>query len=223
MRIDCGGYTVRGKSKLPASSSSLQPLAPKAPMSTTHGTTLISLPIQQSFQNDQELQYFQVYCDSTATGLGEYLDVHLWSRIVLQASAQEPYIRNALIALGALNKTLSLKTLTETQPETVKTQLTVHYQAAFQNYGKLLKGIRKACEEERVSRRTILIACLLAICFEYLDGNASLAIAHIKSGILLSKLPSLDEKFYVKIATQPNLPDDRIERIPGSIETHLLG
>jgi len=209
MRIDCGGYTVRGKSKLPASSSSLQPLAPKAPMSTTHGTTLISLPIQQSFQNDQELQYFQVYCDSTATGLGEYLDVHLWSRIVLQASAQEPYIRNALIALGALNKTLSLKTLTETQPETVKTQLTVHYQAAFQNYGKLLKGIRKAC--------------LLAICFEYLDGNASLAIAHIKSGILLSKLPSLDEKFYVKIATQPNLPDDRIERIPGSIETHLLG
>jgi Fungal specific transcription factor domain len=131
------------------------------------------------FANDQEFQYFKIFADATSTSLGEYLDTTVWSHIVLQASQQEHFIKHAIIALGALNKSHDVT-------GRALVAGSVHYQVALQHYGKSIQGIRKACQEERKSRRTILIACLLAICFEYYHGNIDLAVAHVQNGIRLS-------------------------------------
>ena len=105
---------------------------------------------------------------------------------MLQASEQESFIKHAVIALGALNKSHDATTSPGEISGRALRAGSIHYQAAFQQYGKSIQGIRKACEEDRRSKRTILIACLLAICFEYYHGNIDLAINHIQNGIKLS-------------------------------------
>jgi hypothetical protein len=187
MRLECGGYVVKRNPQQNPSIQRLLPLIPKIPTPTTNVLPMKSNPQQQFFTNDQEFEYFKVFCNTTAPNLGEYLDTPLWNRIVLQASEQESFIKHAVIALGALHKSHNVTTGPgDFSGRTVRAG-SIHYQAAFQQYGKSIQGIRKACEEDRRSKRTILIACLLAICFEYYHGNIDLAIKHIHHGMKLSK------------------------------------
>jgi Fungal specific transcription factor domain len=144
-------------------------------------------PYQRLFGNDLEYQYFKVYAGTTGPNLGEYLDKPIWSSIALQACEEEYFIKHAVIALGALNKSHDVTTAIGEFSGNALVAGSTHYQVAFHYYGKSLQGIRTACQEERKSRRTILIACLLSICFEYYNGNIDLAIAHVKNGIRLSK------------------------------------
>lgn len=157
---------------------------PKVPVALATTTPLVPSPPHHLFTNDDELRYFKVFCDNMALNLGEYLDTTLWNRIVLQASEEESFIKHAVISLGALNKTLDRTTGPR---DLLELQLTTHHQIAFRYYGQSIQGIRKACGQHRRSKRTILIACLLAICFEYYYGNVDVAIMHIDHGIKLSK------------------------------------
>lgn len=185
-QLDCGGYKIpenRSKQAL----RRVLPMIPRVPASSTTIVPLMPSPPQILFQNEQEFSYFNIFCNTTAGNLGEYLDTTLWSHIVLQASQQESFIRSAVIALGALDKTLDAMTIAEERSGEVQTVSAVHYQIAIQQYGKSIKGIREACKEVQRSKRTILIACLLAVCFEYFYGNIDLAIAHIQNGISLSE------------------------------------
>lgn len=176
----------------------------------------MSQPSHHLFTSDEEFRYFKVFCDDSASNLGEYLDGTLWTYIVLQASEQETFIKHAVIALGALNKALDTTTAMTAMTATAATAATgggifgrelanshLHYQAAFKQYGKSIQGILKACQEERRSKRTILIACLLAICFEYFYGKVDLAIAHVKNGLKLRKCFS--ETFFLVVYTNPSL------------------
>jgi hypothetical protein len=216
MHLKCGGY-IKKKNKEPQSAvHRLLPLMPKVPVPPTTAIPLSHCPTPKFFTNDEEYRYFKVFCDTTASNLAEYLDSTLWNTIVLQGSEQESFIRDAVIALGALNKTV------ETVPEGgefPRGQLSsgaVHYQAAFQQYGKSIKGIRKACAERRQNKRTILIACLLAICFEYFDGNIDPAIAHIRSGIML-----INEWFW-SIMHVASVDEQQQHFLPGIIEDELV-
>jgi hypothetical protein len=181
LRLECGGY--KEKKKLTHSTKRLLPLVPKIDYVSKTVAPLTLPPPHRLFANDQEFQYFKIFADTTSASLAEYLDITLWSQIVLQASQQETFIKHAIIALGALNKSRDI-----TGQALVAGN--AHYQIAFQHYGNSIQGIRKACQEERKSRRTILIACLLAICFEYYHGNIDLAVAHVQNGIRLSTYSS---------------------------------
>lgn len=186
MYLECGGYVPQESRNSKKTEQRLLPLLPKAPKIPKTSTALVPGPPPRQFANDQEFQCFKFYCDTTATNLGEYLDMALFSHIVLQASEQESFIRHGVMALGALSRAVKAKTTTEDHL-VGESQGIKHYRVAFQQYGKSIQGIRKACKEERKSKRTILIACLLAICFEYFHGNVNLAIAHIQNGVKLSK------------------------------------
>ena len=178
----CGGYIKEKKKESQSAVHRLLPLVPKIPTLPTTTMLLRYCPTPNFFTSDEEYRYFRVFYDTTASNLAEYLGSTLWNTIVLQGSEQESFIRDAVIALGPLNKTV------ETTPEGgdfLRRQLSsgaVHHQAAFQQYGKSIKGIRRACAERRLSKRIILIACLLAICFKYFHGNIDPGIAHIRSG-----------------------------------------
>lgn len=185
MHIKCGGYVKKIRKEQQCSPPHrLLRLVPKLSPPSNTATPIMYNP-QPHFANCDEYRYFKIFCDNTAPNLAEYLDSALWNTIVLQASEQESFIKHAIVALGALDKTVEVSRTLHGPQVCSGTSHTSHYQAAFQQYGKCIKGIRKACEERRQSKRMILIACLLAVCFEYFDGNIDPAIAHIRSGIRL--------------------------------------
>jgi hypothetical protein len=146
------------------------------PKNSTIVTYLSPNLLQRRFTNDQDFRYFQVFCKTSAPHLGEYLDESIWSQIVLQASEQASFVKNAVVAIGALNKATHVPT------ESSNT----HFQAALQQYGRSMREIRKACEKQHDNKTSILIACLLAVCFEYSHGNNDNAVTHIRHGIRLS-------------------------------------
>lgn len=203
LNLDCAGYQ-RPKSELAA--NRLLRLVPKTPILSPPAISLTSNAslLQQPFSSGRDFQYFRVYCDTTAFNLGVHLDTPIWSHIVLQASEQESYIRDAVTAIGALematqerhatSNALPVYKCSEGDPTCTGLQIQ-HYEAAFQLYGKAIEGIRKACQEKRQSRRMILIACLLAICFEYFHGNINSAIIHVQHGLRLSQYRSEVLKF----------------------------
>jgi hypothetical protein len=214
MRLKCGGYFPAKKQKPQRVVQQLLPLVPKVSGESKPALLPMPGPRSHRFANEQEYYYFMVFCNTTASNLAEYLDSSLWNTIVLQATEQEPFIRHAVIALGALNKSV------EVQIERSAFSLgrvhgdTAHYEAAYREYGKSIRGIRKACEEQRRSKRTILIACLLAICFEYFHGNVASAMAHIRSGIKL-----INEWFWSIIHLASI---DQNHLLPGIIEDELV-
>jgi len=136
--------------------------------------------------NAQEGQYFQVFQKRTASELSGFFDSEFWTRSVLQESHSEASIRHAVVALGALYKTL--EKASESPPGSPDTNssnsATSHYNFALQQYGKALTRLRESLENlETRSQRTILISIVLFTCFQSFTGDHKAAIAQIQPGL----------------------------------------
>ena len=137
----------------------------------------------------QEGQYFQVFRTHTASELSGFFDSDFWTRSVLQESHSEASIRHAVVALGALYKTLEKAAESPPgSPESNSTYHTdsvpTHYNFALQQYGKALTRMRESLERgERRSQRTILMSIVLFTCFQSFTGDHKAAITQIQSGL----------------------------------------
>ncbi|KAN0098227.1 hypothetical protein V8E51_013890 [Hyaloscypha variabilis] len=136
--------------------------------------------------NAQEGQYFQVFQKHTASELSGFFDSEFWTRSVLQESHSEASIRHAVVALGALYKTL--EKASESPPSSPDNNTfdsaTNHYNFALQQYGKALTRLRESLEnQETRSQRTILISIVLFTCFQSFTGDHKAAIFQIQSGL----------------------------------------
>jgi len=60
-------------------------------------------PPANRFKDDGEYYYFSKFCCERAAPLENCHQSPIWSRIVLQASENDPSIRHGVIALGALD------------------------------------------------------------------------------------------------------------------------
>ncbi|EPE30836.1 Zn2/Cys6 DNA-binding protein [Glarea lozoyensis ATCC 20868] len=134
----------------------------------------------------QEGQYFQVFRTHTASELSGFFDSEFWTRSVLQESHSEASIRHAVVALGALYKTLEKSS--ESPPSSPDSNSVDtapnHYNFALQQYGKALARLREALQNnETRSQRTILISVVLFTCFESFTGNHTSAISQIQHGL----------------------------------------
>ena len=135
----------------------------------------------------QEGQYFQVFRTHTASELSGFFDSEFWTRSVLQESHSEASIRHAVVALGALYKTL--EKASESPPGSPDDNYTSdtapnHYNFALQQYGKALTRLRESLQNnETRSQRTILISIVLFTCFQSFTGDHKAAIFQIQSGL----------------------------------------
>ena len=106
---------------------------------------------------------------------------------MLQESHSEASIRHAVVALGALYKTL--EKASESPPGSPDTSnrfetATKHYNFAFQQYGKAITRLRESLEnQETRSQRTTLISIVLFTCFQSFTGDHKAAIAQIQHGL----------------------------------------
>ena len=98
-------------------------------------------PWPASSAGDLEYRYFRFFHEKTVSRLSGYLDEALWNRLVLQACENEPSIRHAVIAIGALDMAfdsgeISQNGTTPTSPQVdeKRSNALSHHQFALQQY-----------------------------------------------------------------------------------------
>ncbi|KAJ5175423.1 uncharacterized protein N7482_001300 [Penicillium canariense] len=104
-----------------------------------------------------------------------------WETLVFQASAQEPCVRHAVIALSAAHRFER-----GDSPWTVPA--TYGYDAArftLQQYNKAISYLRVGTATNKHALRVALITCMLFVTLEYLRGQYSMGSAHLRHGIQL--------------------------------------
>ncbi|KUJ17507.1 uncharacterized protein LY89DRAFT_668827 [Mollisia scopiformis] len=125
---------------------------------------------------------FRLYLEETATQINSVFPSSLWERLVPQISQAEPFVRHAIIAIGALAK----QSKSEGRRKLAgKASTTTDLQHALKQYDKSLRGMRDAIADGQHDLRKALIACLLVYCFENMLGNQLSAAKHAESGLML--------------------------------------
>jgi hypothetical protein len=132
--------------------------------------------------------------------LSGFFDSEFWTRSVLQESNSEASIRHAVVALGALYKTL--EKASESPPGSPENAATTpydsaptHYYFALQQYDKAVTRLREAlANNETRSQRTILISIVLFTCFQSFTGDHRQAIMQIQHGLGLLEERRQDSK-----------------------------
>jgi len=131
------------------------------------------------FKDENEWHYFRYFNDNLAEALSGLIKTSLWKHYIPQLGELVPYVRNAMIALGALSLSKTINPVSIAVNRYVPTS---HELYAVSRYVKSLEGMRKALTEE-VDSRQILIACLLVFCFESLQGHQASASIHASGGL----------------------------------------
>lgn len=139
------------------------------------------------FADDNEQRYFQFFCDSTAkefTGFQFRNDT--WTSLIPQACYDEPFVKHAVIALAALNKTIqAARIITGGKSFDFREGgLDSHHKFALQHYSNAVQRMNEALSSG-ANIRTAIIGCLLIVCFETLHGNIELSLSHLRSGLIL--------------------------------------
>ncbi|KAH7346322.1 hypothetical protein BKA65DRAFT_537016 [Rhexocercosporidium sp. MPI-PUGE-AT-0058] len=221
LHIHCAGYVVNhGKD----GTRNVFPILPKGEAPASSPMRIALEPKPANPLTSQEGQYLNIFRQTTAPILAEYLDTALWNRIILQATEQTLPIKHSVIALGALHKALD----GDSYPHEAHNKLhqNIHYRFALQQYGKALRLTREACSENPVDTRVLLISCLLSICFECIHGSSAIAVAHIQSGIkMLNEFCSQNHRSISTAERQalPGFLEDEVLSILAQLDSDITG
>ncbi|KIH88406.1 hypothetical protein SPBR_06521 [Sporothrix brasiliensis 5110] len=170
------------------------PYIPIAAIAAASGYTIIYHPSINLPFTQQEGLYFQLFRMQTASELSGFFDDVFWSRLVLVECHSEAAIRHAVVALGALYKTL--EATTESPPTSPadtdvdrNDNARVHWQVALRQYSDACHELRIIDNDDERAQRTRLMASVLLACFDSFIGHHRHAIIQIQTGLgLLHRL-----------------------------------
>ncbi|RDW78270.1 hypothetical protein BP5796_06122 [Coleophoma crateriformis] len=177
--------------------------SPAVPLSIT------PLASKRLFENPQQHRFFKSFSDQCSYQLTGCFESAFWNRLVLQASEQEPSIRHAIIALGALNPA-SIGTSTDSSnavkddrnPEAARLALAERHERqryAIAEYMKSIRIMRKTLDAGERNIRSMLIACLLFTCFESMCNNHDSALGQVQGGFKM-----LDDWYFSQGSSKNN-------------------
>jgi len=176
--------------------------------------------------DSQERLYFQYLCERTAKTICGALDPTLWTERIPQACYQEPPIRHATIALTALAMSLentypSAGTFSSALPRIDPNHLDKYRSYALKQYSKAISSMRSMLSDGRQHLTTSLIACVLFMSFEALQGHYEAALIHFHAGEQLltdwkASRSSSPKQFY----QDPVIED--LGRLFIRLDTHML-
>ena len=175
----------------PAPEAALAPLTPRTPFANP--VAMFVMPSSTLPFDATEGLYFQLFQEQTANELSGFFDNIFWSRGVLQECHSEAAIRHAVVALGALYKTLE-KTC-ESPPSSpsnnhdpVDTPYK-HWEMAVKKYSSAIQELFAYTQDDTRTHRTRLMASVLLACFDSFIGDHRQAIKQIQNGLgLLEQL-----------------------------------
>lgn len=132
-----------------------------------------SRPLPSFAANDIERQAYDAYINN-ASAFGDPFDGNtLWRDLVLQVGDTEPYIRQAIFALGSLTR--------HDTPIYNGACNCQHCRVALTCYNKAIKGIARDAGDSK-NADLALLACLLFIGIEIMQGKIEVATALIQKG-----------------------------------------
>ncbi|KAK3325506.1 hypothetical protein B0H66DRAFT_126836 [Apodospora peruviana] len=178
------------------------PGTPQSMMMMLHTPSVI-LPF-----TDQEGLYFQLFREHTANELSGFFDSAFWARTVLRECHSEDSIRHAVVALGALYKTLEKST--ESPPGTPSSvhdptdHALRHWEMAVKQYSAACNSLVLVNSADTRSHRTRLMASVLLACFDSFIGDHRQAIVQIQNGLgLLEQLRADRRRSFIPKPEEP--------------------
>jgi hypothetical protein len=135
--------------------------------------------------NAEEKRGFHFFVQNTAAELSGYYDSSFWESLILAASTQEPSLRHAVIAIGALHEDFSHKRLISSTPSPRSRPTTDEYDTDFAlgQYTKAIGALRRSLSSGKQEPLTALMSCILFVCFDSLRGWFESAMVHLQSGL----------------------------------------
>ncbi|KAJ4414519.1 hypothetical protein N0V82_007865 [Gnomoniopsis sp. IMI 355080] len=161
---------------------------PETPVAEQSSVTLYR-PSVFPFAQHQDGLYFQLFRTHTANELSGYFDSVFWSCLVLQECHAEASIRHAVVALGALYKTLEKHS--ESPPGSPNPVVDAsdsamgHWQVAVKSYSNACTALLNVSGSDSTANRTRLMASVLLACFDSFIGDHRQAIVQIQNGLKL--------------------------------------
>lgn len=179
------------------------PQTPVVPL----GSVTLYRPASSPFEQYEGL-YFQLFQSHTADELSGYFDSVFWSRLVLQECHSEVAIRHAVVALGALYKTLDKHA---ESPPTSPVPNAEPQDSAFRHWEVAVKSYSNACTslvgvagQDTNANRTRLMASILLACFDSFIGDHKQAIVQIQNGLsLLEQLRAQRRRAFLPHPEEP--------------------
>ncbi|KAH0495309.1 hypothetical protein TgHK011_008871 [Trichoderma gracile] len=136
-----------------------------------------------------ESLYFDLFRVQTASELSGYFDSTFWTQRVLQECHFEPAIRHAVVALGALYKTLEQSCEPDLPPlagaMSRLDSVMCHWQVAIRKYSEACKAMLHLSGDKLSTNKTRLMASVLLACFDSFIGDHRQAIVQIQTGLRL--------------------------------------
>jgi hypothetical protein len=160
--------------------------------------------------NADERRYFHLFSQTTAAELCGYFDSLFWARTVLQASLNEASIRHAVTAIAALSKTAE-ETPKNSQPMGISKIKDEHYRFGIQQYNKAITSLRETLATKETALRTALIACILFVCIEAIQGDQAAASEQVHSGLNLIQQVHRSRLQRDENGKQPNIEDEIVQ------------
>jgi len=156
----------------------------------------------------QESLYFQLFQSHTASELSGFFDNIFWSRTVLQECRSEAAIKHAVVALGALYKTLEKSS--ESPPSSPSEAMDPidnpyrHWEVALKQYSNACVALANVTSQDQRMHRTRLMASVLLACFDSFIGDHKQAIVQIQTGLgLLEQLRAERRRAFVPKPEEP--------------------
>ncbi|KAE8447160.1 hypothetical protein EG329_010991 [Mollisiaceae sp. DMI_Dod_QoI] len=183
---NCEGYPPalnrHASSQIILPKSSL-PLLPKGTFEKrihSNKSFLIEPSFHPRFHNEDERRYFNVFITQTAPELTGFFESNIWNRLILQACHEELYAWHAVVAIGALHRTLEVSNSSKHDDGSK-----AHHTFALKQYGIAIRHMQQVAQREmnEYRLRDTLISCLLTTCFESYIGNQEDALNQAQAGI----------------------------------------
>ncbi len=173
----CDGYETN-----PSTSKSLQyKNAQLFPADfTLKALSIIPGPIIGITGTNQERRSFSFFCYQTGHQLSTALSLTNTHQLILQASHSDQAVRSAVIALGSIGERLSIHNVLTPDNE----QANACHDFARLQYYKALKSLRERISDHSEGLSNLpMILCFLFTVFEFLQGNDSGSLIHLRSGL----------------------------------------
>lgn len=127
------------------------------------------------------MPYLEFYYHCVGPMLSGRFDTDFWLRTILQMAHSEPGVRSALVALGHLNKSQSGSLQHARQSSVIASS--PERKPFLVNYNKAIRHLVDDMARPSFPADMGLVICLLFACIEFLQVDANMAFAHIRSGL----------------------------------------
>ncbi|EED20865.1 conserved hypothetical protein [Talaromyces stipitatus ATCC 10500] len=156
------------------------------PLSVTlAGSERISTPVGLTDASQIELVwrerwYLEFFRNNTALQCSGFFMHDFWQRLVYQISEEEPAVRHASIALGALHWNFERSKTGQGEPDPV-----FPLQQCNKAIACLRLQLHSTSRPYRAHMETGLVTCLLFVVLAFLQGDAHTARRHLQSGHIM--------------------------------------